>query len=398
MSGHDKSTSKVKWLIVLLALSWSSLGHAGEGHDFVAEARLLYRVVACGADSALPAGFDTKVVATHCREQKKRNDRLARRYVTRARPFLARLRPAGLPDRVVYPFGGGDLLTALVTYPDAKEYTTVSLEHSGDPRRLAALAGPELKSRLEIFRGASEKFMRIHDHMSENLRTLESGPIPGQLTFFMIALAVNGYEPVGLEFFRIEKDGSLHYYGEDEIAVLEPQLAARKSKNWIDTDYSVAFSHAELAFRKIGDPSAPIRVHRHIVFNLANSHFADSPLLAHLKQKGRVSAMTKAASYLLWNRKFAVIREYLLGNMAFMISDSSGIPPKYARAAGFRQRTYGTFEGALLEYARKSRHNQPFIDLWQAQKQRKLPFRYGYVDVADHAHLLITEPRRRRKP
>ncbi len=36
-----------------------------------------------------------------------------------------------LPEAVVYPFGGGDLLSALAAYPDAAEYTTLSLELAG---------------------------------------------------------------------------------------------------------------------------------------------------------------------------------------------------------------------------------------------------------------------------
>ena len=44
-----------------------------------------------------------------------------------------------MPKTVVYPFGGGDLLSALVAFPDATEITTISLEQAGDPRRLRTL-------------------------------------------------------------------------------------------------------------------------------------------------------------------------------------------------------------------------------------------------------------------
>ena len=47
------------------------------------------------------------------------------------------LKPAGLPKTVVYPFGGGDLISALTTYPEANDYTTLSLEHAKE--NLAAL-------------------------------------------------------------------------------------------------------------------------------------------------------------------------------------------------------------------------------------------------------------------
>ena len=40
--------------------------------------------------------------------------------------------------------------------------------------------------------------------------------------------------------------------------------------------------------------------------------------------------MTKAASYLLWWKEFSLIRNYLLKNMVWMISDSTGIPTDHA--------------------------------------------------------------------
>ena len=58
--------------------------------------------------------------------------------------------------------------------------------------------------------------------------------------------------------------------------------------------------------------------------------------------------MTKAASYLLWRDNFSTIRDYLLDNMEFMVSDSTGIPPKFATKAGFVQEAYGKFNESFL--------------------------------------------------
>ena len=63
---------------------------------------------------------------------------------------------------------------------------------------------------------------------------------------------------------------------------------------------------------------------------------------------GTARIRTKAASYLLWRDDFSVIRDYLLGNMDFMVSDSTGAPPRFAEKAGFVQDTYGVFAGSFL--------------------------------------------------
>ena len=61
---------------------------------------------------------------------------------------------------------------------------------------------------------------------------------------------------------------------------------------------------------------------------------ADRRVLAHLEAKGKVSVITKAASFLLWYDDFSMIRTYLIDHLAWMISDASGIPPSYAAKAG----------------------------------------------------------------
>ena len=102
---------------------------------------------------------------------------------------------------------------------------------------------------------------------------------------------------------------------------------------------------------------------------------------------------SKCASYLLWRGDFSSIRNYLLHHLAWMLSDSTGIPPQYAKPAGMIQETYGGFDGAFLEGARDNRNESDFIELWQAQKRRSLPFRFGYVDMNKQAHLVVTKPR-----
>src|ERR1700733_14204956 len=85
------------------------------GQDFTAEAKLLYRVVACEGDAPLPPNIDQKVLDAHCKVLKGRTDKYKKTWVDVAEPFIQALKPAGLPKTVVYPFGGGDLISALTT-------------------------------------------------------------------------------------------------------------------------------------------------------------------------------------------------------------------------------------------------------------------------------------------
>jgi len=362
--------------------------------DFGAEARALMKVVTCQGDAPLPAGFDAATHAAYCAKQEKAIAAYREKYLPVAAPFLAKLRPAGLPTTVVYPFGGGDLLSALTTYPDARDVTTASLEHAGDPRRLAAIKTKgQLADSLELIRFTSSGLLYANDSKTENLMKGQRGELPGQLAFFLTALAVHGYEPVSLRYFKVEKDGTLHYYTPGEIAAVEHEDAKLLRGKWTAPDFSVAFSNSELTFVKKGeDPATQARVHRHIAWDLSDGAVKKTGIVQWLSSKGPVCAMTKAASYLLWREDFSRVRNYLLKNMVLMISDSTGIPPRYAAKAGFVQETYGTFEVSFLEASDEI--NAEFVALWNGQPRRKLPMRYGYIDgakPAGHTHLMVTK-------
>jgi len=383
-------------ILLLAVMSAAMLGRPtsarADGVDFIKDAKLYYRIVACKGADPVPAGFDAKTVEKHCAEQQKRYDRLAKTYFEPAETFFEKVRPATLPTTVVYPFGGGDLMSALVTYPNARDITTISLEHAGDPTRLAKLTDKrKLYRALANYRAASAGLLTLHDSTSENMRKLEKGGIPGQLSFHLTGMAVMGYEPVSLKFFRLDDDGKIHYLTQADFDALSKVKAKRVKGSWVDTDWSKAYDHMELTMRKAGDPSAPLVVHRHFAWNLANKAFDGSPLQKYLQAKGKVAAMTKAASYLIWLGGFSKIRDYLLENMTFMVSDATGIDPRAAKKAGFVQVTYGQFKGAFLEEA-DQRISALMVKMWSSQRYRKLPFRYGYPDSEKHIHLMITKP------
>ncbi|MBI5508045.1 MAG: hypothetical protein HY903_04760 [Deltaproteobacteria bacterium] len=361
-----------------------------DGAELLPEALLLQRVVACDGDAVIDDRW-RDVVHAHCEILRPVIDDYALGYAYNAGGYLRALQPPDLPPHVLYPFGGADLVSALTVYPFATEVTTISLELVGDPRRLAPLTAAGVEKALAKLRPNlvallnEEAFSR-----SVNLSALQRGALPGQLSFFLVALAAHGFEPVSLRYFSIEADGGIHYLATDEIEALEAKHARRLRVTWEDPDFSVAFANVELQFRDRADPAAPTRVHRHIASNLGDPSLkADSRLLSFLNRHGPYVGMTKAASYLLWMDSFSIIRDYLLGNVDYMVSESSGIPPRFANPAGFLQDPYGRFEQAYLAYPspeitlemRRLFASEPHVDL---------PFRFGYPDKNDHNHLLVT--------
>lgn len=372
-------------VLALLLLSAPPLAEASAPQDFIKEARLIARNVACAHDGI--AVMDEAVVGAHCEKLRPKMERYREQYGEKAAPFLAALSAGTFGAKVVYPFGGGDLLSAITTYGDATEWTTMSLEHAGDPRRLEGLDPKKLARSLSAIRETIDGLLTYDDSKTENLQRVQQGDIPGQVAFFLVALVIHGYEPVSLRYFRVEDDGSLAFFSAGDIAALEKSNATKLRRGMTVPDFSEAFSNAEIQFHRKGDPGAPLLVHRHIAADLSDGAMTKRPgLLKHLGAKGEVRAMTKAASYLLWRSDFSLIRGYLLDHLQVMISDSTGIPPKLL-PKGFELTTYGGFTGSFLEA--DPTLNESLRAAYKSGPARALPFRYGYIDAAKKYHLMV---------
>ncbi len=351
-----------------------------EGLNFIEQARVVFRVAACGPAGDVPARFDAAVVAKHCDELSKAYADYRKSWVDVAEPFLAALRPKDLPGSVVYPFGGGNLVSALATFPDATEITTISLEPAGDIRPVDRLAGDFLAHELAVHRAHLERLFEKAHSRTDNLEKESKTELPGEILFALAALVVHGDEPVSLRYFRVHADGSLGWLSQADIDAAKTPGERR-----------VLFANAELRFRKGGASDAPLQTLRHVSFNLDDDHLkADPGLLAHLSGKGKVAAMTKAATHLLWNDHFSLIRGWLVGHTDWMASDSTGLPPRIAGPAGYTQDTYGTFDGPSPFGDPDGNDAADLKKLFASQPAHELAFRYGYPDKHGHAHLIIT--------
>lgn len=330
-----------------------------------------------------------------------------RAWADRAGRFIAALRPADLPTAVVYPFGGGDLVSALVVFPDATEITTVSLEAAGDVRTIDHVAPSQLGGDLGITGHNIGRLFHAAHSTTKSLQASSHSRLPGTLMFALAALVVHDQVPVSLRYFDVEPDGRLRYLTGAELddraraamAAPPPKPTNKRERRRGQVEHAwhmqeSVFANVEIGFRPRAHPEAAVRIYRHIVANLDDEHLgADGRVLAHLEAKGKVAVMTKAASFLLWYDDFQRIRTYLIDHLAWMISDASGIPPSYARAAGLRQTTFGDFVGP---YFIKDPANvrRSFIELWSRNPRRELPFRFGYPDAEKHHHLMVTAPAR----
>ncbi|HEX5062095.1 MAG TPA: hypothetical protein VFV99_22150 [Kofleriaceae bacterium] len=360
------------------------------GHDFTAEGRALFIVGACGEGTseeanAVPAARRKQ----HCDVVNKAQSDYADKWVKKAHAFFVDKVPKDAPKTVVYPFAGGDLSTALTVYPDATEITTLSLEPAGDPRTLAALKGNDLDEAMHKVEFELKWLYRVNFSNTLNMiDAMRGGHLPTQLIFGLSALKVHGYELVSLRYFSIQDDGSIHYLDDADIAKAPAPTAAKSAQ-----ERNMVFANAEVQFKKQG--GGEIQVWRHIRANLGNETskgigkgLKDDPrVLKHLEAKGKIAGMTKAASYLLSWDSFSLMRNYLVDHVVWMVSDATGVAPKWGKKAGFEYETYGTFEAPHIDAGNgiSTDWKQEFA----AEPKRSLAFRFGYYDKKFRNHLVI---------
>jgi hypothetical protein len=349
--------------------------------DFATEARTLYRIAACGGPDKVPAGFDAAVVERHCDELGHAYDEYRTTWVDVVEAFFSTHRPEDVPRAVVYPFGGGDLAGALATFPGATEITTISLEPAGDVRAVDGFAPDRLGRELSAHRSHLERLFEGAYSRTDSLHESSSASLPGEIIFALAALVIHRAEPVSLRYFRLEPDGAVAYVGQADIAGASRDPVASRE----------LFANAELGFRMAGDSPQSIRTLRHIAQDLDDPHLRASPgLLAHLDRKGTVSAMTKAASHLLWRDDFSLIRAWLLAHASWMASDTTGFPPRAAAQAGFAQDTYGKYEAPGPWGLPTSPVAGDFERLFASEPAREIRFRFGYPDKYGHANLVVS--------
>ena len=209
---------------------------------------------------------------------------------------------------------------------------------------------------------------------------------------FLLALAIGGYEPVGMKFFKIEPDGKLHYFTKEEIDA-DTKAASQLRVTWNKPTFSESFRHVEIQYKKIGE--SQIRTHRHIAWNVEDKYLADhGEVLRHLEAKGKVTMMVKGGSYLLWFSSFKTIRNYILGNLKWMLSDSTGPAPTHAKPAGMVQEAYGKYTGPVdeIKVVEGTREDLDMKALF-AKPAGPMPFRFGYLDKLNNKHVVITRPK-----
>ncbi len=252
---------------------------------------------------------------------------------------------------VFYPFSGPDFVTVNQLYPDADRYVMVAMQAAGEPARLATMS-PERAQQFQT------KFLREWKRFAYN-------------AFFITA---------ELEADRFAKSAHIGIttilttfalYSGYDVAELYPIAYDSASGQFIKSAGS--WNSVRLVLKKNG---------KTVALDYVSLDLSDQNLLIKESMRGWLSHMTqhpmliKAASHLLQDGNFIVLRDMIVKNSPIVVQDETGVDYAQLKKIG-KVDLYGGFS---LPFEQFSPHKQQSLAqaYRQATEVKPVPFAFSY--------------------
>jgi hypothetical protein len=252
---------------------------------------------------------------------------------------------------VFYPFSGPDFVTVNQLYPDADRYVMVAMQAAGEP----ALLAPMSPDRAQHFQ---TKFLREWKRFAYN-------------AFFITAeLEADRYAKsthIGITTILI----TFALYSGYDVAEL----------------YPIAYDSASGQFIKAAAPWTSVRLvlkknGKTVALDYVSLDLSDQNLLVKESMRGWLSHMTqhpmlvKAASHLLQDGNFIVLRDMIVKNAPMVVQDETGVDYAHLKKIG----KVDLFGGFSLPFEQFSPHKQQSLAqaYRQATELKPMPFAFSY--------------------
>lgn len=265
------------------------------------------------------------------------------------------IRPkTGRPGVVKYMFGGPDFVHAATMFPAAPEYILVGLEPLGSAPDFLSMDPLQLSSYLKhlnfTLRDISRRSFFVTKEMRKDFG--EQG-LDGVFPVLLYFAALTGHDVLDAGYVNLEASG--------EVVQSDPAAATGL---WLRLRSTV------------GGMSAPEQNLYFFKTDLSNGGFkGGSPFKNFLDSRPGGVGYLKAASFLMHTEDFSNIRNYLVGDLEFILQDASGIPAEFFDLY-YNVSYYGNYAGPIEMF---TEYNQPFLhQVYGSGVAKPLPFGTGY--------------------
>ena len=286
--------------------------------------------------------------------------KLDQRQLSNIRTWRAEfLAPATVVSRTcLYFFSGPDFLYADLLYPDCSTYVLVSLEPIDPIPELLSVPPALLQNTLQTIEVSLNTLVNFGYFQTQELRGyLQHSQLKGVLPIIFVFLARSGKEILNVDYISLTKEGARGV----KISFLDPTTGARKVLYCFSADLS------------------------------DDGLKRSQEVLRFCNKLGPTNSFLKAASYLLHQNGFNIVRNYLLRVSASILQDDSGIPFRYFTPESWTLRFFGSYTGPIDLF--KNYYQPDLRQYYAASYPKPLTFPFGYQWNPHDATLILAARR-----
>lgn len=273
-----------------------------------------------------------------------------------------------LPNRrpvVFYAFSGPDFLYADALLPGASTYVLSGLEPVGRIPTLATLQRASLSGELAMIEASLNSVLSYSFFRTREMKgTLASRRLDGTLPLLLLFMARSDKVVTEIELVGLDRDGTVQRYDNRALPNTDPGV-------------KIAFTDAD---------GGEVRTLYYFSTNLDNNGVKSSGFLAFCRTLGPGDSLVKSASYLLHERSFTTVRDFLLDHSVMLVQDDSGIPVEHFDAERWQLQPYGAYLGPIKIFP--GRYQSKLKSVF-AQGGKPLPFGIGYRWRPQESNLLV---------
>lgn len=252
--------------------------------------------------------------------------------------------------RVFYAFGGPDIAYPCQFFPHADEYILIGLEPLGNFQEIKQLADA---GNFNVFRSAISSYLKkgyfITSEMGAQL-SRRFGGSRGGLGMIMLQLARMNYEVVSIEPCGINSDGEIVNSGADVLPIVKIIF----KKNAADESLSAIY---------------------YVRMDLSNRNAGCLKKVCNFTKQREFISFIKSASYILQDRNFSILRNFILCNTEAILQDDTGIA--FNMLSRWNKHIFGTYSGATLRIF-KNYIQYDMVEYFKNHPTKEIDFQIGY--------------------